>query len=405
MKASASKRQPTADQLAIILGIAAFAQLGALLRHVLTSFSEYNATNMSSAMWANILGCFIIGLLNGLKPVFDEKDLLPLFNAASVGFCGALTTFSTWQSEVARWLVLWPNPTVLAAFAQRHAFDRILSALSALLTELAIACLAYRVGRGVAHLIEGEKAPLPLGESDAEKQPLSSQSTDAADMATDSAVPTWNAVILPVVSAGTAVMVPLVRLLLGEKAFKRHREPTSCEYLHGNSVCHLDSFSSGSSALSSLFVVFLFILCVVTALVAALDLSLGTGVLFFIVICSPPGALLRYFLGKWFNKNPPGMGTFLANILATAVVGVVMVCIATNGGYQKNQWMKSLLKAISVGFCGSLSTLSTFVAQLQEFSFGEALIYFIVSIVVAQGVLCAILGVYLGVSGASSVCA
>ena len=43
---------------------------------------------------ANILGCFIIGLLSRMMPMSDTARLL-----LTVGFCGGFTTFSTFINE------------------------------------------------------------------------------------------------------------------------------------------------------------------------------------------------------------------------------------------------------------------------------------------------------------------
>uniref|UniRef100_A0A7S4UXZ4 Fluoride ion transporter CrcB n=1 Tax=Alexandrium monilatum TaxID=311494 RepID=A0A7S4UXZ4_9DINO len=379
--------RPRQDLLALALGIAAFAQLGTLLRLELSgALAGYNATNLSSAMWANFVGCFVIGLFNGLKPVFDERGLAPLFSATTAGFCGALTTFSTWQGEVARWLVLWPSPSVSRAFAERNAFGRVLSAASALLTELGISCLAFQVGRGVAHLMV-DPPPPPASEDaidEEESQPLM--------VARGQPAPAGYGLSAPPLGHVHSAMLAV----LGRRAFARWDDAVRVPARVGQGP-------GRSQWVFSL--AFLGLLVSVTALVTALNLSLGGQLLFFVVIWAPPGALLRYLLGVWLNARPPGAGTYLANILACAVTGALMAGGAAAGCYAGSPWKQNLVKGISVGFCGSLSTTSTFVAHLHEFAFGEALIYFLISVVSAQGVLCAILGGYLGSSGASHVCA
>lgn len=53
-----------------------------------------NAGHPYGTFAANILGCFIIGLLSRMMPMSDTARLL-----LTVGFCGGFTTFSTFINE------------------------------------------------------------------------------------------------------------------------------------------------------------------------------------------------------------------------------------------------------------------------------------------------------------------
>jgi CrcB protein len=83
----------------IIVGIGGF--IGTILRYLLT-FYVHKATDSIfpiGTLIVNLLGCFIIGIVIGL---FEKGSLVsPEFRLfLTVGFCGGLTTFSTFSSDI-----------------------------------------------------------------------------------------------------------------------------------------------------------------------------------------------------------------------------------------------------------------------------------------------------------------
>ena len=118
----------------------------------------------------------------------------------------------------------------------------------------------------------------------------------------------------------------------------------------------------------------------------------------FAIVLGPPGTVLRYYLGRLLN--PIGhfpLGTFFANILAVLVFAVTAILqrspsvgIVTRGGLQL-----AVLQGVQDGFCGSLSTVSTFVVELRTLRRGESYLYFAASWTSAMLVLVVVLGSWL----------
>ena len=73
------------------------------------------------------------------------------------------------------------------------------------------------------------------------------------------------------------------------------------------------------------------------------------------------GALLRWWLGMVLNPHFPGIppGTLTANLIGGYVVGVAMAFFATYPAVAP-EWRLLII----TGFCGGLTTFSTFSAEL-----------------------------------------
>lgn len=111
---------------------------GALLRWRLESLSGLLPDNLKSVLGshglANMIGCLVIGL------VLARSARRPrLMLAVGIGFCGSLTTFSSWMLELARAL----------ESGQLSAASGVL--VVSLAGGLGLVSLGYALGQGVQH--------------------------------------------------------------------------------------------------------------------------------------------------------------------------------------------------------------------------------------------------------------
>ena len=106
------------------------------------------------------------------------------------------------------------------------------------------------------------------------------------------------------------------------------------------------------------------------------------------------GSVLRYIIGKYLNNPETGIpyGTFLANILGSLLIGIILGLAARNNTLNSNQTL-----LLATGFCGGFTTFSTFAYEnhvlLKSGDFTSFAIYTIASFVV--GFLAVFLGLYI----------
>lgn len=106
------------------------------------------------------------------------------------------------------------------------------------------------------------------------------------------------------------------------------------------------------------------------------------------------GSVLRFLVGKWLNTSNDGfpLGTFIANILGSLCIGLILGYAAKSDALSQNQTL-----LLATGFCGGFTTFSTFAYENQLFlksgDFTSFAFYTILSFVV--GFLAVFLGLYL----------
>ena len=116
--------------------------------------------------------------------------------------------------------------------------------------------------------------------------------------------------------------------------------------------------------------------------------------LLFVFIGGGFGSVLRFLLGKWLNNTENGIpfGTFVANILGSLLIGIILGYAAKSDTLNQNQTL-----LLATGFCGGFTTFSTFAYEnhifLKSGDFTSFALYTITSIVV--GFLAVFAGMYL----------
>ena len=76
------------------------------------------------------------------------------------------------------------------------------------------------------------------------------------------------------------------------------------------------------------------------------------------------GSVLRYLIGKYLNNSETGIpyGTFLANILGSLLIGIILGLAAKNNALTENHTL-----LLATGFCGGFTTFSTFAYENHVF--------------------------------------
>jgi CrcB protein len=116
----------------------------------------------------------------------------------------------------------------------------------------------------------------------------------------------------------------------------------------------------------------------------------------FACVFAPIGCLLRYYVSLAFNPSLPSfpMGTFAVNILGTAVLGMsyglqrVRIGDIVGGSLAGCQ----VLQGIQDGFCGALTTVSTWILEIDTLKRSHAYVYASVSVVAATSLLVVVMG-------------
>ncbi|KAG6331858.1 hypothetical protein ID866_7225 [Astraeus odoratus] len=110
------------------------------------------------------------------------------------------------------------------------------------------------------------------------------------------------------------------------------------------------------------------------------------------LIFSYPGTLTRYLLSIYLNprsKNIP-LGTFSANAIGTALLGLFHVLQGLPSPVSPSAC--SLLQGLGDGYCGCLTTVSTFAAEIVTLRGWKSWFYVLVSWVAGQLLLLVIMG-------------
>lgn len=314
-----------------------FSILGTLVRLGLQWLTFYpGAPVITSTLWANFAGSFFVGFLSEDKALFRHGDsdrhsrystlepkaehirppspskikkTMPLYIGLVTGFCGSLTSFSSFERDV--FLALsnrlpsshyHPPPPMgppdLMSTIPRNGGYSFMALAAVIITEIGLSIVALSIG---AHLALAMRDHLP------------SLSTKLTRRSLDT--------IILILGPGVWIGAILLAIFPPDRS---------------NNMTNSETWR---------------------------------GTVLFSLVFAPAGCILRHVVSRKLNHLSPSfpLGTFSVNVFGCAVLAmcynlqhVTLAGLAVGGGRTGCQ----VLQGIQDGFCGCLTTVSTFVLEL-----------------------------------------
>lgn len=327
--------------------------LGNYAREGTTVLATYDPSYVESGsvLWSNLTSCVVMGMLQELNSAkwFAPSDLKSFFTVLTTGFCGAYSSYSTLMLETFQQSTsLSPSNIKNHTKLPNRAFG-MKEFLAVLLTQLFTSMGAYLFGRGLSKSII---VPLTSNKNIVQSDQNEEEDKQAMVENTGLVPKPWVQKMVRFYQWSLALLaIPFVATIL------------VLTLVYGN-------YSRGKWTLFALFGIF--------------------------------GGYLRYYLSNWCNgwiKNFP-MGTFIANELAVILIACFQIILRGRKNYHEQRPVAHTVNSCHVttslvsGFCGSLSTISTFINEAYKLEFNYMLIYYFVTISVSYSLLVVIMGSY-----------
>ncbi|CAG8551622.1 9235_t:CDS:2 [Funneliformis caledonium] len=120
----------------------------------------------------------------------------------------------------------------------------------------------------------------------------------------------------------------------------------------------------------------------------------------FATVFAPIGTSIRCYLSKYntFKKHFP-LGTFAANFSGSIVIGILFLL---SNGIVYSKLSCEIIEGLANGFCGCLTTISSFANEITQLPRKHAYKYALVSILMGQIAMILTVGIYHWTIGLSS---
>ncbi|KAJ2001341.1 hypothetical protein H4R26_004180 [Coemansia thaxteri] len=329
----------------VILSLVLFSMAGVLVRVHLNRLFTYAGAPVYGLIWVQMLGCFVMGAAMRLKGVLLSYS--PALNVGiTTGLCGSITTFSSWQ-------LLTFQMFFNTQREQHTRFDNFLGGMSVLVTTLCCSVAATRFGQMV-----GDEMRIACNYFRQRLAP-----------------------------AGVTVSKFDTAVLHGKIAGRRDGWLAWDRWRHMDIALAVGGFAG-------------IIAAVLVVALAPHTRSVSIALLF-----GPVGTLLRWKLASLNTDRkrlgryvPPifaglPLGTLIANLLGSAALAIVHI-LQTGAVVRPSVASCYVLVAVADGFCGCLTTVSTFAAEITVMQSRRSMLYAGTSIVAAQAFFILISGIY-----------
>jgi CrcB protein len=363
--ASRKRHQRTTlrTKIFIISYLILFSTLGTLTRVVIETLTFYPGTPVTtSALWANFAGSLIMGFLSEDHELFrsgavqtsttnsetmivqvrkahvtTHKKTVPLFIGLTTGYCGCLTSYSSFMLDA--FLAISDTlPAPLGPYAELSQFQdgprsiartpnggfRVMALLAVMITEIGLSMVALFVG---AHLAILTASWMPTIRSRILRKGLDPLVMILAPLQ-------WVVIIC------LAILLP--------------------RYSTHNTLWSADVWRSQR---------------------------------LYALAFAPVGCLLRFFISMKLNRQIPAfpLGTFVVNISGTMILGIAFSLqhapLASSGLGGGSYAGCQILQGVMDGFCGCLTTVSTWILELSDTRRRHAYIYGSATVAVAFALL------------------
>ncbi|KAI3642072.1 hypothetical protein MP228_011627 [Amoeboaphelidium protococcarum] len=354
-----------------------FSWLGLSVRVLLEHVSQQS---LLPFITAQCLGCFVYGMVKANQQFIESRYKLKLATYILVGFCGSLTTFSSMIMDAFDNLIL-----LSPSDGNKDAvwiLENIVTFIAVLMITLSSSFGLYKVGFGL--LIEQyqpseDYQPNGILNPDRVSQQLQQQQQHQNNSHDQVKLIEMN-------ERNTDIEDPEIQ-----------STDASLRSGHSNDNAPLKlAFIVG--IISVLYVSFILMFILLSPqLQNAVGSSLWLYRWMIAIISGPPGTILRWQLSrlnvntidKWWSA----LGTLCANTLGTAVLAVLEVILRLKP-YSLDAISTTIIIGLQLGFCGCLTTLSTFIHELSiAKSRRVSITYLTVSIIADQLLLLCIVGI------------
>ena len=290
---------------------------------------------------ANMIGSFVLGVMTNLRPELwpnlpwlrpshPLQQYEPLHVAIKTGFCGSLTTFASWNTQM----------VVMMDGTQAELGHQIVPAIFGYILGLMMSMCSFLFGNEVSVWMNRYRNPQTI--------PL----IDGHGGSNTVAVAGEGETIRTKSDVSRIIFYP---------AFVTSGAPCRC----------LGSMLSGRY---NPFLILIFLLTAFAVADGVMNIPFYRA-LWLNAVMTPAGALARWQLSKWNGRGSLfgrlkwiPWGTFICNLVA-CVVSALLLGIGSQyhaDSQSDRVWAAAIIGAIRSGFAGSLSTVSTFVKEIVD---------------------------------------